>query len=77
MRRDAVCDESCENDSKPLENSEWILTTLNSERQLVPNANKDMRLPNIGCMWRCADGYSEQKLDMAGFSLCILGAGQI
>ena len=52
-----------------MENSEWILTTMNSERQLVPNT--DPRLPNIGCMWRCSAGYRELKLELAGFSICV------
>ena len=70
LSRDASCEEACPQGDKPLENSEWVLTTLNSNNQLIQNEG-NMKLPNIGCMWKCSEGYKEQKLEMAGFSICV------
>ncbi len=72
LQRDSSCEEACvaEEYGKPMENSEWILSTVDAlTQQIVPST--DARLPNIGCLWRCSAGYRELKLEMAGFSICI------
>lgn len=70
-RGDALCEEICNPDEygKPQENSEWMLTTFNANQELIPSL--DPRLPNMGCMWKCSKGYKLQRLELAGFSLCI------
>lgn len=63
---DATCSRECDPEAvgKPPHNSEWVWTTL-SGATLIENPTGfgvDGK-PNVGCMWRCKDGYAPVQLD--------------
>ncbi len=66
---DASCSEPCDPDAygKPVgnETSEWVWTTYSDRNDGTivenPTGGLDGR-PNVGCMWRCRDGYVRQTI---------------
>jgi hypothetical protein len=47
---------------KPVENSEWVLSTLDARTWEVVESVGGGRGPNVGCLWKCVKGYKEQVL---------------
>lgn len=72
LHRDASCEQECsaEETRKPVENSEWVLTTYDEDGNLVA-APPSVLLPNAGCMWRCSDGYRLQSLAEGMLNICV------
>jgi hypothetical protein len=56
---------------KPIENSEWVLTTMDNDFNVVENSNLDMSKPNVGCMWKCSNGFKKQYLSGLDLAICI------
>ena len=71
LHRDASCDQDCdaELNKKPAENSEWILTTVDSDYNIVPSSSTS--LPNAGCLWRCSDGFRLETLAEGQINICV------
>lgn len=72
MHRDASCEEDCNAEEmlKPAENSEWILTTIDEDYNVVA-AEPFSTLPNVGCLWRCSDGYRLERLAEGRVNICV------
>ena len=69
---DASCDQLCDPQAlgKPSdETSEWVWTTYSDADALAivhnPTGGTDGR-PNVGCMWRCRQGFTLRQLDLLG-----------
>jgi hypothetical protein len=67
LYRDAACDTECNamEHGKPVENSEWVLTTIDENWKIVKNKGQSDG-PNVACMWDCVKGYKKQVLN-AGY----------
>ena len=67
LYRDAACDTECNamEHGKPVENSEWVLTTIDEKWNIVKNEGHGSG-PNVACMWDCVKGYKKQILN-AGY----------
>lgn len=76
---DASCSQACdpEEHGKPQglvanaggesETSEWVWTTYDARGDIVLNPTGGYDgLPNVGCMWRCKDGYRLKVVDAGG-----------
>ena len=74
---DASCSEPCDPEEygKPPggneTNSEWVWTTYSPEGTVVKNPSGGTDgLPNVGCMWRCKDGYVKRTIVEGAVYVC-------
>ena len=68
MNIDASCSLPCDGEAmgKPQEVAEWVWTKYGGAEgsEVVENpAGGTDGLPNVGCMWKCKEGYTLQQVD--------------
>lgn len=84
--RDASCSQACDpaEFGKPDDDSvaEWVWTTYNTTTgEMVENPTGGADgMPNVGCMWKCKQGYALRTMDAGGgaekrVSFCIRDQG--
>lgn len=73
LHRDASCDIECsaEEHGMPVENSEWVLTTFDENYAVAAAVGYGTKLPNVGCMWQCVEGYRLEKLAEGQLNICV------